>query len=385
MRPKSILLLALALGCGLIASWGISDVMERNAKRDNTPVVETEKIYVALKDINVNEALTPELVVQEDWPKDKVPHDALRILDEMVGRRAGDKLYEGEPIRNSRLVGANQSAAAQLPKGYRPYPVRVSAESSAAGLIKPGDHVDVQLFVKRNPPLGIEETRTQTIMSNLRVFAVDQVYNRAAEDQEAQVVASTISLVVTTEQANKLSLASRLGEMNLMLRHPDDEELANDSTSVDELFGLEEGDREAERESASIDPNSILQKLKGMKDGAAGTVGPEQAIAVEPVVDTAPPHQMMVLRGNEIEVIEFPNDGRLPSNMPAAKPPAHQSGQSGLNLPDQTSSDAPAATPADKAAAPIEETSQPKLQETDGDSTPPSELDELSNLKLNDE
>lgn len=379
MRPKSILLLALALGCGLIASWGISDVMERNAKRDNTPAVETEPIYVALKDINVNEAITPELVKQEEWPKDKIPHDAMRILDELVGRRAGTKLFEGEPIRNSRMIGQNQSAAAQLPKGFRPFPIRVSAESSAAGLIKPGDRVDVQLFVQRNPALGIEETRTQTIMSNLRVFAVDQVLQREADDQEAKVVASTISLVVTTEQANKLSLAGRIGEMNLMLRNPDDDETADDSTSVSELFGLEEGDREAER----ANPDSIAEKLKGMSGQDADAIGPEVSIAVEPIEDTAPPHQMMVMRGNQIEVIEFPSNGGLPSNMPPAKPPAHQPGQTSLTIPDQLDSSTSAATPTDSAGAPVDDVSQPKLRETDGDNTPPPELNDLQNLDLN--
>lgn len=377
MRPKSILLLALALGCGLIASWGISDVMERNAKGKNTPAVETEPIYVAIKDINVNEALTPEMVRQEEWPKEKLPHDALRVLDELVGQRAGAKIYADEPIRASRLVPPNQSAATQLPMGYRPFPVRVSAESSAAGLIKPGDHVDVQLFVKRNPALGIEETRTQTIMSNLRVFAVDQVFDRATEDKEAHIIASTISLVVTTEQANKLSLAGRVGEMNLMLRHPEDEGKADDSTSVSDLFKLEEGDAEAERENPST-ASDILKKLQEMKNAAAGHVAAEETpVPVTPVVDIAPAHQMMVLRGNEIEVVEFPTDGSLPSNMPAAKasptqPTSIQNNSAPIiNPPATTNSDEPV--------------QQPPLQETSADSVSPADLENISNLDLGTE
>jgi len=93
-----------------------------------------------------------------------------------------------------------------------------------------------------------------------------------------------------------------------------------------------------------------------------------------------------VLRGNEIEVIEFPSDGRLPSNMPAAKPPAHQSLQPNQDIQNQTNTNTPTATPTDSAAAPVEEISQPKkLRETDGDKAPTPELDDFSNLNLNNE
>ena len=45
MRPKSLLLLTLALGCGLVASVGITQVLDRSG--DSGPVAETVPIYVA--------------------------------------------------------------------------------------------------------------------------------------------------------------------------------------------------------------------------------------------------------------------------------------------------------------------------------------------------
>ena len=379
MRPKSILLLALALGCGLIASWGISDVMERNANRQQAPVEETEEIYVALKDINVNEALNPELVKLEKWPKVKVPRDAMRDLDELVGRRAGTKLYAGEPIISSRLVSANQSAAAQLPKGYRPFPIRVDAVTSAAGLIKPGDRVDVQLFVKRNPSLGIEETRTQTILSDIRVFAIDDQYQRGTGEEEGHVVASTVSLVVTVEQANKLSLASRIGEMSLMLRHPDDDEVADDSASVNELFGLDEGDREAEREAPQTAAEGILAKLNAMKEAAA------QAAAAQPPVEEVieAPHKLMLLRGNEVEVIEFPVDGSLPTPASAAKMTA--SPVSMPMTPDMRMSMPEVNAPAANSTEPMTTHSSEDSSDdssTGGEDEAPIKMEDLEKLKL---
>ena len=70
MRPKSLILLALALGCGLVASIGISQVMEHNSKPGAK--LETVPIYIAVHNINLGDTIDEKMVSYQEWPKDKV-------------------------------------------------------------------------------------------------------------------------------------------------------------------------------------------------------------------------------------------------------------------------------------------------------------------------
>ena len=62
--------------------------------------------------------------------------------------------------------------------------IEVDAEKSAAGLLGPGDRVDVQLFVRKDDRTGVETAKSKVILQNIRVFAVDQAVQRAAEGGE---------------------------------------------------------------------------------------------------------------------------------------------------------------------------------------------------------
>jgi Flp pilus assembly protein CpaB len=97
--------------------------------------------------------------------------------------------------------------------------------------------VDIQLFVRRDARNGIESAKSKVILQNIRVFAVDQTVQRSPEGGEERTIAKTVSLLLTPEQANKLTLAEHLGEISLSPRHPDDESTADSSEySADDLL-----------------------------------------------------------------------------------------------------------------------------------------------------
>jgi len=179
MRPKSIVLLMLALGCGLVAAIGINQVL---ASRDAQPVVpagETEGIYVAAAEVDVWDQLDDATIKLEQWPKDRIPAGALRETDEVMGRRARTKLYAGEPILEAKLLAAGDQGtgpAGLIPKGYRAVSVRVDAVSGGSSLIRPSDRVDVLVHIKQSPSNGIAQTITRTILQDIKVFAVNDVF-----------------------------------------------------------------------------------------------------------------------------------------------------------------------------------------------------------------
>ncbi|MBN1851522.1 MAG: Flp pilus assembly protein CpaB [Pirellulales bacterium] len=312
MRPKSIVLLFLALGCGLVASIGISQVMDKN-RQQARPSVETDAIYVAKHDINLGDPIKPEMVNLEEWPKDKIPSGAIRELSALEGRRPRAKIFVGEPILDGKLLGPGEhdNATDTITKGYRVLPISVKADTGGAGLLKPGDRVDVQCFIPRNQSMGILETTTKTILHNIRVFAVDQTTRLMSEGEESAIMAKTVSLLVTPKQANVLQLANKVGEISLVARNPDDA-AADDTAQVsfeDLLGSVEKNNREKEQdrnqeETASEGHGGFLGSLladiksKAMK-GSSG------------MVQQRPPFRMELISGDAVEVKWFePIHGR---------------------------------------------------------------------------
>src|SRR5262245_5429554 len=318
MRPKSLLLLVLALGCGLVASIGISQVLEKNGK---PAAVETAQIYVAKHNINLGDPIDANMLSLEEWPKDKVPRGAISNLEELQGRRPRTAIIEGEPILEAKLLAPGQIAdpIRSIPKGYRWKTIAVDAEKSAAGLLGPGDRVDVQLFVRKDARSGIEQAKSKVILQNIRVFAVDQTVQRSPDGGDERTIAKTVSLLLTPEQASKLTLAENLGEVSLIPRNPDDEDSnATAEISTDELFG-EAGkssrakEQHADERSASADPSSLLTAVQ----------------AVPP----KPPFVMEIVEAQGVRTMDFDPD----TGKPIRDPNANAGGPT-VNVPSTTGS-----------------------------------------------
>jgi len=137
MRPKSLLLLALALGCGLVASIGISQVMDRNGH--SQAKIETVPIYVAVHNINLGDPIDAKMLSLQEWPKDKVPKGAISTLEELQGRRPRAAIIEGEPILEGKLLDKGQMAdpIRQITKGMRLYTIKVDAEKERRRFARP--------------------------------------------------------------------------------------------------------------------------------------------------------------------------------------------------------------------------------------------------------
>jgi pilus assembly protein CpaB len=354
MKPKSIALLLLALGCGLVASIGITEVMRRNATA--SAAGETQPLLLAVTDIGLGDQLTPQAVKLEEWPKDKVPVGALARLEDAEGRRARTKLYAGEPIMETKLLskGASaQGASALIPAGYRVVPVKVDLESGGGSLILPGDRVDVMIHVVRDPSREIPETVTKSILQDIKVFAVDDVVDLEKEKENRKsIVAKTISLLVTPDQAAKLMLASRMGSINLVMRPPDDDKMApNTSAKPGDLFGSSvRADRGKESLMEPPAPD-LAGKTKGMLDFLNSIKGKPVEKAL-PAADPPTPRDqwtMRLLKPGAIDEVTFELDetrtalasplglwkttaaangaggvrpAKLPSKLPAAQSPA---------------------------------------------------------------
>jgi pilus assembly protein CpaB len=297
MRPKSLLLLGLALGCGLVASIGISQVMKDGQGKDT---METVPIWIALHNINLGDPIDQKMVRLEEWPKDKVPRGAISKIEDVEGRRPRSAIIEGEPILEAKLLDPGQVAdpIRSIPKNMRLKTIAVDAEKSAAGLLGPGDRVDVQLFVRKDARTGVDTTKSKVILQNIRVFAVDQTVQRSPDGSEERTIAKTVSLMLLPEQASKLSLAEQIGELSLIPRNPDDQEAsAWSEVTIEDL--LADGDinsREKEEEP---------EKDTGLASGLLSAVMP-------PAEPEKEPFRMEIVEAQDVREVLFDADTGKP-------------------------------------------------------------------------
>jgi pilus assembly protein CpaB len=306
MRAKSGVLLLVALGCGLVAAIGVTQVITRNPQQTVSSGL-VQSIVVATKDIASGELVIPQAVKLEPWPKEKIPAGSLGELAKVDGCRARVDIYQGEPLLEKKLLGkgvTRRTATDYIPKGYRVVAVKVDATSGGAGLIQPGDRVDVLVHLARSPDKGIPENRTQTILQDVKVFAVDDnfILDTTANEKDS-IQAKVIQLLVTPEDAETLVMAQQLGKVQLVMRPPGDSEktLTKGKTPAELLAPQGVGGKTRGDEVADHSAGGASGGLKGFLDGLKLTPVTTPATASPPVA--TPQNEtwtMRLLSGSEL-------------------------------------------------------------------------------------
>jgi pilus assembly protein CpaB len=295
-----------------VASIGITEVMARRNAEPAGMIGDTQPIFVAMTDIGLGDTLSSQVLKLEQWPKDKVPAGAISKIEDIEGRRTRTKLYMGEPTLQNRQVGkggSEQGATALIPKGYRVVPVKVDLVSGGSSMIVPGDRVDVMVHLVHDAARGIQETVTRTILQDIKVFAVDDVVDLEKEkDGTKRIAAKTISLLVTPAQAAKVVLATQMGNINLVMRSPeDDQQVGNSEAKPSELFG---GPAKAEREKETLmlpEPKQVAKKTQGFLDFLSSMKNKTAQVAAH----EAKPREtwtMRVLKPGDVAEVQFEAD-----------------------------------------------------------------------------
>jgi pilus assembly protein CpaB len=311
MRGKSLALLALALGCGLVASLGITQVM---SKRDQggAPAGGGQTVLVAVKEVPLGNVLSAQDVKLEEWPKDKLPAGALTRVEDIEGRRAKARLFPHDFILDQKLLSKDASVGgydALIPKGYRVATVRVDSQSGGAGLLLPGSRVDLLVHVTRDPNKGFLETTTKTILEDLKVFAVNDVVSMDSSGPETKSIqARTVSLLVTPSQAEKITLANELGTIRLIMRPPEDDAKGNSKGATsNELLGVSEGSNREKDTPLLGQPGLPKPAKSGLNSvfDAMRAKSEKPALSMGILTPERPKHSFRLLRGAEVVDMEL--------------------------------------------------------------------------------
>ncbi|MBI1326837.1 MAG: Flp pilus assembly protein CpaB [Alphaproteobacteria bacterium] len=220
--------LAVALLVAMLVSAAIKSAGKKEASAN---------ILVATADLVAGKDLKPEDVEWKQWSqKNIIPGSIIQQKDQEAFDAATGRLKRdvamGEPITRSAFISSGQGnpLATRMENGMRAVAIKTAAEKMVGGFISPGDYVDIILThqlrvdgVSQNNSVQtfVNKFTSETILENIMVLAIDQTARK--EDTNAKI-AKTVTLQVTPKEAEKLALATSLGELSLALRPVGDKE-----------------------------------------------------------------------------------------------------------------------------------------------------------------
>lgn len=260
MRQRAILMLGLAAVLGIVAVFLIRGFIVRHA-----PAVQaTGSVVVAKVPLNFGDPLSPQNLVVVPWPPESVPAGAFGSIAQMLPtgttRVALQTMVKGEPVLLSKISGPGGRAtlSAVIDKDKRAMTIRVNDVLGVAGFVLPGDHVDIMLTrnLDRNNPT------TEILLQNMRVLGIDQDAN---QQKDKPSVAHAVTLEVTPEQAEKLTLAPTVGTLSLALRNTANaDETATSPVGLPDLRPTANQPAKATSTQSVGDPLASVRVLRGM-------------------------------------------------------------------------------------------------------------------------
>jgi pilus assembly protein CpaB len=204
----------LALALGFFASVYVYRNLQSKSGSSSEPGID---VIVAAEDLQVGARVDEQDIKVIRILASDLPPGAPRRRADVLGHGVIVPISKGEFILPNRLAGENAGSGlpSLIPPGMRAVSVRVNEVVSVAGFVTPGTRVDVLLT--GTPGAGGEQ-ETTTVLQNVAVLASGHTLERTATG-EAQTTA-VITLLVSPDDAQRLTLASSEGHIQLALRNP---------------------------------------------------------------------------------------------------------------------------------------------------------------------
>lgn len=224
MKPARIIILGVAVATAGLAGFL---AMQMAGKPEPAPAVvvpvkaATVNVLVASDSLPVGTRLQPHSLSWSAWPENNVPDGAItdrkrpNAIDEMKGSIVRLPIFSGEPMRVEKIVeGTGPTMSSMLPTGKRAVATEISVVTGAGGFILPNDRVDV-IMVRKGDDGSFQ---TETVLSNIRVLAIDQQIEEK-KDETRSVVGATATLELTPDQTRILAVAQQMAQrLSLALR-----------------------------------------------------------------------------------------------------------------------------------------------------------------------
>jgi pilus assembly protein CpaB len=278
MKLRSFALIGLSLVLSLFVV-----MLLRSHEMAASADVPMAKLVAAKTLLNFGDRITPANLQVMSYPPESVPEGAFAKVEEIAGpgeeRVALRTIMPGELVLASKISGNGGRAtlSTMIDKGMRAVTVGVNDVKGVAGFIQVSDRVDVLLTR--------EHLQTVVLLQNVKVLGIDQ---QSDDKKDKPVVAKAVTLEVSPEDAQKLTLGSSIGSLSLALRN---------YSSADSAM------------PRSLSINDLVPAEK----------------AAEPIVEapkpSAPRHSIEILRGTDATSYDVGKDGTVtPTVSPGGAP-----------------------------------------------------------------
>src|SRR6478609_134817 len=224
-----------------IAQVWLNNQASLRAKVEPAKAIASQTVVVAKQPLRFGTELTAAMLQEVPWPSDALPNGAFAKIHDILsgGHRVVLAAIEAnEPVLSLKITGPGQRAtlSALVRPGMKAVTIRVNDVEGVGGFVLPGDHVDVVLT--RQIDKG--QATTNVVLQNARVLATDQ----SADDRSSKAaVAKSVTLEVTTLEAQKVWLASSVGSLSLLLRKAGESDAsATRKLTLKDLFSGNLGD-----------------------------------------------------------------------------------------------------------------------------------------------
>jgi pilus assembly protein CpaB len=212
MKPKTMVLLLVAIMCGLGAAYltaTLRPAAPQGPELDyflvpKAPIKAGHKIVKVDEEFN-RVGFPKDPIAQKDWVADQK-----ELKDVVVGKDLPANL----PVTRQSLQ-SNEPTLALLPKGYRAVSIGCSNVAGAGGFILPGNRVDVVCTLPNQ-----KGKLTRIFLSDVLVLAVNDQDDRPQDRKNLAV--GTVTFALTPADAERVTWVSTGGQITLLLRRPDD-------------------------------------------------------------------------------------------------------------------------------------------------------------------
>ncbi len=249
-RTRLLMIGVVALALGAFVSLLVYKNLQGRGSSSNEPGAD---VIVAANDIQVGARIEEHDVRLVKYPASALPAGTYGARAKVLGRGVILPISKGEFILPSKLAPENAGSGlpSLIPPGMRAVSVRVNEVVSVAGFVGPGTRVDILLT---GTPNGSSENQTTTVLQNVAVIAAGHTLERnAAGDAQNTPV---ITLLVSPDDAERLTLASSEGHIQLALRNPLDTQ--QDEVAPANAKGLYKGGTPAA--PAPVRPHPVRQQ-----------------------------------------------------------------------------------------------------------------------------
>ncbi len=274
----------------LMLAGGASLLVSQKLNQGRVLNMPAATIVAAAKDLDVGAALAPEDLKMISWTSGQVPKGAFSKIADATGRAVLYPMFENEAILDAKLAptGSGAGLPAVIPQGMRAVSIRVDDVVAVAGFVGPGTRVDVLLTgVSRN------ESLTKTILENVQVLAAGQKIQPDSQGKAEKV--NVVTLLCTSQDAAKVTLAANDGHIQLVLRNPMDTQKTDHGARVARgaLYG------EVFVPTARV---RVPVKVAALPPPAL----PAPPVAIAPPPPVVPP-TVIVIRGESVTRVEVPD------------------------------------------------------------------------------